>query len=178
MGPRDAYNGKQYSTKFRISSICSDDLIIWNDVRLSPFFISHVMFDPDDSSYFGIAFIILRRNELDSMTPMFIFDRRLCLYCIWADAGHSESSSFKIDDNSWCVCVFRLFASLIMGGSECIIPEMLSAPMSMRQNTVRRQTITWTNAGLLSIGPLGTSISVIWVGILFFLISFHSRKCI
>ena len=30
---------------------------------------------------------------------------------------------------------------------------------------VRRQTITWTNAGLLLIGPLVTTFSVIWIGI-------------
>ena len=28
---------------------------------------------------------------------------------------------------------------------------------------VRRQTITWTNAGLLSIGPLETNSSEIWI---------------
>ena len=30
---------------------------------------------------------------------------------------------------------------------------------------VRRQAITWTNADLLSIGPLGTYLSEIWIKI-------------
>ena len=33
---------------------------------------------------------------------------------------------------------------------------------------VRRQAITWTNAGLISIGPLGTNFSKILIGILLF----------
>ena len=33
---------------------------------------------------------------------------------------------------------------------------------------VRRQAITWTNAGLLSIGVLGTNFSEIWISILSF----------
>ena len=39
----------------------------------------------------------------------------------------------------------------------------------------RRQAITWTNAGILLIGPLGTNFSEILIEIH---IHFHSRKCI
>ena len=39
---------------------------------------------------------------------------------------------------------------------------------------VRRQDIIWTNAGILSIGPLGTNFSEILMEIKYF----HSSKCI
>ena len=39
----------------------------------------------------------------------------------------------------------------------------------------RHQIIIWTSAGILSVGPLGTHFSEIWIEIHIY---FHSRKCI
>ena len=52
-----------------------------------------------------------------------------------------------------------------------------SAPYMRHWNgpsLVQALTITWTNAGLFSIGPLGTSFSEIWIGML----SFSLKECI
>ena len=38
----------------------------------------------------------------------------------------------------------------------------------------RHQAITWTNAGILLIGPFGTNFSEILIKIIYF----HSRKCL
>ena len=52
--------------------------------------------------------------------------------------------------------------------------EQVSIVYDNGLSPIRRQAIIQTNAGLLSIGPLGTNISDILIKIQ----KFHSRKCI
>ena len=100
---------------------------------------------------------------------MWMFEERFSVCVISTVFHHSKGPFFAV-----LMCPIQ--SPSFTGVKQCTFHWLISNDVSQKE-MARRQTITWTNAGLLPIGLLGTSSSEIWIGILSFSFKkIHSKK--